>query len=73
MNSYFEEGEFIIFLISLTQKSNKAVVSVKHGKDYKCNYFDIIVMKSRRVSSHSIQTKLFYNFGSQDTGKENQD
>jgi len=32
MNSCFEEGEFIILIISLTQKSNKAIVSVKHGK-----------------------------------------
>jgi len=37
------------------------------------NYFEIMVMKSRRFTSHSIQTKLFYNFGSQGRNKKNQD
>ena len=72
-SSYSEEEEFIILLITLTQTSNKILVYVKHGKDYKSNYFDIMVMKSRRFTSHSIQTKLFYNFDSQDRNKKNQD
>jgi len=59
-NLCFEEGEFILLLI-------------KQGKDYESNYFDIIVIKSRRFTCISKQTKLFYNFGSQDKDKKNQD
>jgi hypothetical protein len=72
-NSCSEEGEFIILLITLTETSNKVLVCVRHGKDYKNKYFYIMVMKSRRFTSHFVQTKLFYNFGSQDRNKKNQD
>jgi len=59
-NLCFEEGEFLLLLI-------------KQGKYYKRNYFDIIVIKSRRFICISKQTKLFYNFGSQDRDRKNQD
>lgn len=56
-SSCFEEGEFIILLLTLTQTSNKILVYVKHGKGYKSNYFDTIVKKSRRFTLYSIQIK----------------